>query len=710
MKQITQELKSGKMEIEEVPFPVMTKGQILVRNYFSVISAGTEGKTVSDARKGYIAKAKSRQKEVKMVINSIKTEGLKKTYGVVMNKLEALSPLGYSCAGEVIAVAEDVNDIKIGDFVACGGSGAYHADVVAVFRNLCVKIPKNVDLSHAAFTTIASIAIQGIRQADLRFGENCTVIGLGLIGLLTVQILKAAGIKAIGVDIDPKQVEIAKKIGADLSLNRNQEGISQIVKDFTNGNGTDAIIIAAGTSSNDPVEFAGEIARKKGKVVIVGAVPTGFSRPNYYRKELDLRMSSSYGPGRYDSDYEEKGKDYPIGYVRFTENRNMQSFIDLLSDRKLDIESLITHKFELANSPKAYDLILEKKEQVIGVLLKYDTEIDLKKDCVLSTNKNTIENSLNVSFIGAGNFAQNAILPRIKKDCLFKGILTQEGNASKYVAKKYGFEYCASSTDKILNDNSTGTVFVVTRHDTHAEFCKAALEKGKNVYVEKPLALNLSDLKDIREAYKKSGKGLMLGFNRRFSPLMEKIMKQIDGKSKKAINIRVNAGVVPSDHWVHDVEVGGGRILGEVCHFIDLAYYIAGAKISSVNATVLNTNPQLNDTVSVNLTFTNGSIANISYFSNGNKNVPKERIEIFSNGTVFLIDDFKSLEIHKEESSKKIKLKSQDKGHSKQFELVLDSLKKGKEFPISFNEIYHSSFVTLETIRSIKEKRIIKIT
>ncbi len=708
MKQLTQQLKSGKMEILEVPFPILGTGQVLVRNHYSVISAGTEGKTVSDARKGYIAKARSRQKEVKMVIDMIKTEGLKKTYDVVMNKLEALSPLGYSCAGEVIAVGSGINDISVGDWVACGGAGAYHADVVAVNRNLCVKVPKDIELKHAAFTTIAAIAIQGIRQADLRFGENCTVVGLGLIGLLTVQILKAAGIKAIGVDIADLQVHKAKEVGADMAILRNQEGIVHTINDFTDGFGTDAVIITAGTNSLDPVEFAGEICRRKGKVIIVGAVPTGFSRANYYRKELDLRMSSSYGPGRYDINYEEKNIDYPIGYVRFTENRNMQSYIDLLASSKLDIDKLISHNFSLEDAPNAYDLILSKEEHIIGLLINYDIEKKVSSSVKLNEARSDA-NAKNVGFIGAGSFAQNAVLPRIKGKCNLIGVVTAEGNMSRYVADKYGFRYCAESAEQLINDDSIGTVFILTRHNTHSEYAIKALQAGKNVVIEKPLAMNFEELLGVRQAYVESGKGLMLGFNRRFSPLTQKLMGVFMPEQKKAINIRVNAGIVPPDHWVHDPEVGGGRIIGEACHFIDLACYIAGSKAKTIQAVALASSPSLNDTVSINIVFQNGSIASINYYSNGNKNVPKERVEVFSNGTVCIIDDFKSMDILSEKGKKTLKLKGQDKGHSTQFNLVISSLSKGVLFPISFDEIYHSSLLTLEAIRSIKESRVVEL-
>lgn len=726
MMQLTQQLKSGKMEILEVPFPALNRGQILVRNHYSVISAGTEGKTVTDARKGYIAKAKSRQKEVKQVIEMIKTNGLLPTYKLVMNKLEAPSPLGYSCAGEVIAVGEGVSKFKIGDKVACGGQGAFHADVVSVYENLCVKIPENVDIKHAAFSTIASIAIQGIRQADLRFGENCVVIGLGLVGQLTMQILKATGIKAIGIDINDEQVRAVKNAGANYAYNRNQAGIEDIIKNYTNGYGCDAVIIAAATSSLDPVEFAGTIARKKGKVVIVGAVPTGFSRSNYYKKELELRMSSSYGPGRYDANYEEKGIDYPIGYVRFTENRNMQSFVDLLADNKLNLDKIITHQFLLFDAPKAYNLILEKKEHFAGILIKYDEKEELQKRIVINDSK-PVSQEPNVGFIGAGSFAQNTLLPNLKGLCNFIGLATGSGNNSKYVGKKYAFNYCTNEPDEILSDKNINTVFVATRHNLHAQYVIKALENGKNVFVEKPLCMNEDELEKIREVYtnprllnsdtrhQKSDirhptsdfqphTHFMVGFNRRFSPYIQKIKNIFSDEQPKAINIRINAGQLPAEHWVNDPDIGGGRIIGEACHFIDLAMFLAGAKTMSLSAESMIDPNNLNNTISINLTFINGSIANISYFSNGSKQLPKEHIEVFCGGTVIAIDDFNKM-VKYSNKIKKIRFSKQDKGHKEELKQFIDSIKDGKPAPVSFEDCYHSTYVTLKTIESIKTKR-----
>lgn len=707
MHQLTQQLKSGHMEILEVPFPTLGKGQVLVRNHYSVISAGTEGKTVSDARKGYIAKAQSRQKEVKQVIELIKTNGLLETYKLVMNKLEAPAALGYSCAGEVIAIGEGVTNFKVGDFVACGGQGAYHADVVAVYSNLCVKVPDDTNLKHASLTTIAAIAIQGIRQADLRFGESCVIIGLGLIGQLTIQILNAAGIKTIGVDIDDNQVEIAKRSNPFVVLNRNQKGIEKMIFDSTNGLGADAVIITAGTSSLDPVNFAGEITRRKGKVVIVGAVPTGFDRPNYYKKELELLMSSSYGPGRYDINYEEKGIDYPAGYVRWTENRNMQSYIDLLSAGKLDVDKLISHVFALDNAPEAYNMILDKSENFSGILIEYDSGKPVKQFVKIEnpTQKST---SLGVAFIGAGNFAQNMLLPKLKGMCSFTGINTAHGNTARYVADKYKFGYCTNNADEIFSDINTSTVFITTRHNLHAEFVLKALAAGKNVFVEKPLAMNIDELKQIQAVYETLPEStrpiLFVGYNRRFSPFIQQIKRMFMDNQPKAMNFRINAGALPKDHWVNDPDIGGGRIVGEACHFIDLAQYVAGSSIKSLSASGIKDSNNLFDTVTITLEFENGSIANISYFSNGSKSLSKEYIEIFCGGTSAIIDDFKTMRVFSKDE-KKYKLKSQDKGHAAELSAFINAVKNGQPSPIKFEELYQSSVASFMVLQSIKENR-----
>jgi polar amino acid transport system substrate-binding protein len=707
MDQLTQDLKKGHMQILEVPFPALNKGQVLIRNHYSVISAGTEGKTVSDARKGYIAKAKSRQKEVNQIIDMIKTRGLAETYKTVMNKLEAPSALGYSSVGEVIGVGEGVTRFKVGDRAACGGSTAVHADIVAVPVNLCVKVPEQVDSKHAAFATIAAIALQGLRQADLRLGENCTVIGLGLIGQITIQLLNASGISSMGIDIKEEQVRLAQQNNAALALNRNKQDIEEIILQHTHGHGTDAVIITASSPSTDPVELAGRLCRKKGKVVIVGAVPTGFSRADYYKKELDLRMSCSYGPGRYDPQYEEHGQDYPIGYVRWTENRNMQAYIDLLAKNKLNVDPLISHVFDLIDAPQAYRMILERSEPFCGILIRYDIEKELKSKVILK-EKSFSPAEPNVGLIGAGSFAKNILLPGMKGLCNLVAVAAAHGNNARYAADKYGFNYCTDKADEIIEDENINTVFIATRHNLHAEYVSKALKKGKNVFVEKPLALTVTELEEIKAIYHSlltthhSPPRLMVGFNRRFSPHILKVKSLFLPEQPKAINFRINAGAVPKDHWVHDPKIGGGRIIGEVCHFIDLAMYIAGSKITSVYADVLKEPGNLNDTLVVNLSFENGSIAGISYFSNGNKKVSKEYLEIFCNGQTVIIHDFKTMEIYGKSVSK-MKLKTQDKGHKEELVRFFHSIKNGTPSPIPYEEMYNTTLTTFKILESIKQ-------
>ena len=716
MKQLVQNLKDGKMELMEVPFPPVKPGCLLVRNHFSVISAGTEGKTVMDARAGYIGKAKSRKKEVKQVIESVKVLGLSKTYDMVMDKLSAPSPLGYSCSGEVIAVGNDVKGFAKGDFVACGGASASHSEIISVPVNLCAKIPREVDLKYAAFTTVGAIAMQGIRQADLRLGENCVVIGLGLIGQLTMQILNAGGIFPIGIDIDADQVDLSNKTGIGKSFNRDNENIEQNIFELTRGFGTDAVIITAGTSSLDPVELAGKLCRKKGRVIIVGAVPTGFSREHYYKKELELKMSSSYGPGRYDTNYEEKGFDYPIGYVRWTENRNMQAFVDLLNHKKINPEPLVTHVFNFEEAPKAYDVILNKTESYTGIVLKYDVEqviknekLEIKKasHTIIHSSTHTIPK---IGFIGAGNFAQNFLLPALKGKANLIGVATSRSTTSKHAADKFGFNYATCEADEIINDKNVNTVFIATRHNLHAEFVIKALEAGKNVFVEKPLAMNEEQLAKIYEAYHASTHpfNLLVGYNRRFAPHITKLKELLSNDLPVAINYRINAGAIPGDHWIHDPEIGGGRIIGEACHFIDLCMFIAGSLIISVHAESLDARPDLMDSVVISLKFKNGSVASVSYFSNGNKKLSKEYLEVFQGGKSFIIKDFRELKILSRKDQK-MKLSRQDKGHADEIKSFINSIKNSLPSPIPFEELYTTSLAAFKVIESIQKSEVVKL-
>lgn len=699
MEQLTQNLKDGHMQLLEVPFPALAKGQIMVRNHYSVISAGTEGKTVKDARLGYIGKAKSRQEEVKKVISAAKTHGVMKTYKMVMNKLESPSPLGYSCAGEVLEVADDIKHIKVGDFVACGGLTANHSEVVVVPKNLCVKVNQPELIKSTAFSTVGAIAMQGVRQAALSLGENCVVIGLGLIGQLTVQLLTASGVKAIGLDIDEKQVQLARNNGLKHAYNSTEEGIDNVIEQLTNGFGTDAVIITAGTSSLEPINFAGAIARKKAKVVIVGAVPTGFNRKDYYKKELDLRMSSSYGPGRNDNDYEQKGIDYPIAYVRWTENRNMQAFVDLVEAGKVKLDNLISHEYTFENAKDAYQLIVDKTEHFCGIVLAYDTSKELKKNIQINKKKYN-PTAINIGFIGAGSFAQNFLLPNLSGQNLVN-VATARATTARNVADKFGFDNCTGDAELIINNDEINTIFIATPHHLHANYVIKALNANKNVFVEKPLSLTKEELEDIAIAEKKSSGQVMVGFNRRFAPQIIELKKIVNNDLPKAINYRINAGKLPADHWTQDPKVGGGRIIGEACHFIDLCSFIAGSPITKVAANALKDANNLLDTVSISLAFENGSVASISYFSNGSKKLSKEYLEVFCGEKTVVIDDYKTMEIFGN-SKKSIKNPSQDKGHAKEVALFLEAVKSGEQLPISFQECYNSTEATFKVLDKIK--------
>jgi polar amino acid transport system substrate-binding protein len=699
MQQLTQLLKDGTMKITEVPFPALQPGWIMVRNHFSAISAGTEGKTVKDARLGYIGKARARQAEVKKVLDAMRTYGIRDTYRMVMNKLDAPSALGYSSAGQVIAVADDVKGIKVGDYVACGGATACHAEVITVPVNLCVKVNKEVPLEEAAFVTIGSIALQGVRQADLQLGENCAVIGLGLVGRITMQLLKASGVNAIGIDVSPYAVEETNRLMPGSSFNRNDEMLEKTVEYLTQGIGCDAVIITAASNSEDPINLAGALCRQKGKVVIVGSVPTGFERKNFYVKELDLRMSCSYGPGRYDDDYELHGIDYPVGYVRWTENRNMDAFSRLLSEGRINLKPLITHRFKFENAAAAYQLILDRKEPFGGIVLEYDLSRELKPSVSIKSHQ-PLPSPVKAGLIGAGSFAQNFLLPALKGLAHFEAVATAKPNNAINIASKYGFNKATGSADEVISDEQVNTVFIVTRHDTHAAFVQKCLAANKHVYVEKPLCLNEIELEEIKKQYSHSQSSLMLGFNRRFAPMITTIKSNLKKSVPVSILYRINAGYVPAEHWIHNPMTGGGRIKGEVCHFIDLCTFLVSSPVSALSASAVHDPLHLNDTLTVNLQFKNGSIATIAYFSNGNKSVPKEYLEVYSQGWVAILDDFRELTLYGKK--KTVEKSNQDKGHKNQVLQFIRSIETGQPSPIPFDEIYHSTLATFKVLESVK--------
>ena len=712
MDQLTQKLNSGEMVVQELPVPQIGPGAVLVRNHYSLISAGTEASTVKAARKGLIGKAKERPEQVKQVLNMLKQQGPVQTYRAVMKKLDAYSPLGCSSAGVVMEVGEGVHGFSVGDRVACAGAGyANHAEVVCVPTNLCVKLPEDADLKRACYNTLGAIALQGIRQADLRLGESCAVIGLGLLGQLTCLMLRAGGIRAFGIDIDPSAVETAAKHCADRAWARSAPGLADQIDSVTGGLGVDAVIITAATTSLDPVNLAGRLARKKGRVVVVGVVPTGFDRDTYYRKELELRMSCSYGPGRYDLDYEEKGADYPAAYVRWTENRNMQAFQEMVYSGRINLDYLTTHTVHLEDAPRAYDMIVGRTEPFLGVVIEYDVEKPVERRRI------TVQHSrpggrLGVAFIGAGSYAQGNLLPNLPRndrDVVLRGVMTNSGTTSKRVAERFGFEFCTDSEAEVLEREEIDTVFIATRHDSHARYVLKALGAGKHVFVEKPLCLTLGELQQIETAYAaRPDRQLMIGFNRRFAPLATMLKERL-GDGPLAAIYRVNAGAIPRDTWIQDPEIGGGRILGEACHFIDFLTFLSGALPTSVHAAALPEPQGLSDTVSITLTFANGSVGTVCYFANGSRELPKEYVEVYQSGLTGVLRDFKSLELYGDGKPTHKKLFNQNKGQAVMVRQFLERIKSGSKALITPEEIFAVTRATFAAGESTRTRNVIQL-
>ena len=701
------------MTLEEVPVPTISPGFIMVQNHFSVISGGTEGSTVRAARKSLLGKAKDRPQQVKQVVDTLRTQGPAQTYRAVSKKLDSYSTLGYSCAGVVIAVGAGVNEFVVGDLVACAGAGyANHAEVVSVPTNLSVKLKRGANLQHAAYNTLGSIAMQGVRQADLRVGETCVVIGLGLLGRGTrlrfwkrCMILKASGVHVIGVDVAQAAAEQAVKNAiVDSAFVRSSGAAEDEIMRASSGYGADAVIIAAATDSTDPINFAGAVSRKKGRIVVVGAVPTGFDRePHWYRKELELRMACSYGPGRYDSQYEEKGIDYPLAYVRWTEKRNMEAFQWLIEKGLLPVDCLTTHEFAFEEATKAFDLIANNSEPYTGVALRYNVNKTVTRHPVmLSPAGRPAESKVAISFIGAGGYAQSHLLPNIPRDDRVKrvGVMSATGTTSKRVAEKYEFSFCTSEVADILCQE-TNTVFIATRHDSHARYVMNALAAGMHVFVEKPLCLSSEELEEIASLRDAAGTEIMVGFNRRFSPHVQMIKSRL-GAGPMSMIYRVNAGTIPADSWIQDMEVGGGRVVGEVCHFIDLLTYVNGSLPRKVSATALPDPAGLNDTVNLSIQFENGSTGVVAYYSNGAKDLPKEYLEIYSLGKTAILEDFKVLHFYGNGKPFRHKLWSQNKGQAEMVTSFIESLLKEGSSPINFDDIYSvtkACFLALQSIR-----------
>jgi len=712
MKQVIQDFKTGKLYVGEVPAPIGMPGYVLVRNYYSLISSGTEKMTVSAAQASLLGKAKQRPDLVRMVLDNLRKEGLQETIKKVRTKLNSLRELGYSCSGKVI-LSLDTNDLfKPGDKVACGGGYASHSEFVLVPQNLVVKIPDSVGLDLGAFATLGAIALQGVRQTDPKIGDLVCVIGLGLIGQITAQILRANGCKVLGIDISERMVKIGNELSCDRALNRNDPSIFAEIDNFTGGNGFDSVIITASAKTNDPLVMATQILRKKGIMVLVGAVPINVPRdPDFYRKELELKISCSYGPGRYDPLYEEKGQDYPYAYVRWTENRNMKAFLELVESGKVNIEQLITHVFDIEKASEAYDLITGKKEEpFLGVLISYLGEKEVSTVVEIRPPRYT-QAKVKVGFVGAGSFAQKFLIPEAKKKTRFISVVTAHGLSARNVADKFEFERCSTDPDDIFGDKEINTVFIATRHNTHARYVISALEANKNVFVEKPLAMNQEELELIAEAYKEHKDcKLMVGFNRRFSPLAKEASRTFaDLRQPKIVNYRVNAGPIPSEHWIQSDE-GGGRIIGEICHFLDFIQYVTNGypeRVFAESIKAFSKNVPAQDNLVVSVYLSDGSIGVITYTSSGSVKLGKEKIEVFCGGNSFIIDDFRKAFIYQGNRLKKIQ--GRGKGHHEEIEEFIRSIETGSPSPIDFDSLYLTTLTTFKIVEALKTRQSVQI-
>jgi len=708
LKQLIQNFKSGELYVDEVPVPSLSEGFVLVENKFSLISAGTERGTVKVAQASLLGKAKQRPDLVAQVLHNVRKEGLSATLKKVQTKLDSLKALGYSTAGVVLASMDKNHAYKPGDRVACAGQDyASHAEVVSIPQNLVARIPDNVSFEEASFTTLGAIAMQGVRQSEPRLGENVCVIGLGLLGQITCQLLRANGCNVFGIDLSDRLVDLAKELSADDALNRTHANLTGICESFTKGFGFDSVIITAATPSNDPIELAAEILKKKGKLVMVGAVKMDIPRdPHFFRKELDLRMSCSYGPGRYDTTYEEDGADYPYAYVRWTEQRNMESFLNLLSKGQINLKPLITHTFDIDDAEKAFDLVLGKvQEPSIGILLKYDGRPSkLTTKIALQKTKATPTKNISVGFVGAGSFAQSYLIPNVKSSGgRLHTVVNSRGITSKNVAEKFGFGFASSSHQDAFDHEEVNTIFIATPHNSHASLAAEALSKNKNVFVEKPLAINYEDLQKVIDAKKISNGILMVGFNRRFSELAKAIKGNMaELKEPVFMNFRINAGLIPKDHWIQKAEVGGGRVIGEMCHFFDLMQYFSDSRPIRVIAESMqtdNTKYTNQDNISVTVRFENGSVGNLTYLANGDGSLSKERLEIFCGGNVSIIDDFRSASIYS--NGKEQKLKISGKGHREEVKAFMEAIESGGADPIPFESIVDTTLVSFKVLESL---------
>lgn len=724
MKQVLQDARTGVAAVEEVPAPQLLPGCVLVRIAASVVSAGTERASAEFAKKSLLQKARSRPDLVRDVIGKVQRDGIFSAMQAVRSRLDQPQSPGYSSAGTVIGVGEGVTDLRPGDRVACAGAGyAVHAEIACVPRLLVARIPELspntvecVSFDEAAFATLGAVALHGIRTSEVKLGDLVAVIGLGLLGQLTVQLLKAAGCRVVGMDIDSSRADLARSLGADAVAN-SAASFRDLCLEISRNAGVDSVLIAAETSSSDPVNLAGAIARDRAIVVAVGTVGIDIERKAYYDKELDFRISRSYGPGRYDAAYEQKGRDYPIGYVRWTETRNMEAFVQLLAEKKINVASLITQRFPIQRAQSAYDLITGKmREPFLGVVIQYPQEANESPTLMLAQHPTQLSEpargtaEVSVGVLGAGVFAANTLIPALKADTgtQLSIVCAATGPHAQHAARKFGFRSCTTDESQLIHDPSINTVVIATRHHLHARQILLSLAAGKNVFCEKPLCMSEEELSSIVNAYRNFAPAqrpaLMVGFNRRFAPMSVRMRSFLsDITEPLALHYRINAGHLPSDHWVNDREQGGGRILGEVCHFVDLLTFLANSQTIEVEGRALhNAGRYSGDNVLVSLRFVNGSEATISYLANGDRSFSKERIEVFGGGSTAVLDDFRRLDLIRNGRRETHHARwRQDKGHQAEWKAFAHSIQGKSETPIPFEQIVGSTLAPLRIDESV---------
>lgn len=717
MKQIIQSLKNGKITLQEVPAPACKTGGLLVQNMASLISVGTEKLMIEMGQKSLLGKARARPELVRQAWAKAKKEGFFSVYKEAMGRLDEPLPLGYSAAGIVIEVGAGVNGLKPGDRVAVAGAGyASHAEVVWVPENLCVPIPDGVDFEAAAFVMLGGIALHGVREAALTLGEKAVVIGLGLLGLISLQLLKAQGCRVIGVDLDRQKGELAKELGADLALIPDVDDVEEAVANFTGGMGADAVIITAASKDNRPILLAEAVARQRARLVLVGVAKLSLTRKSFWTKELSFSVSKASGPGSIAPLYEAKGFDYPIAYVRWTERRNLKAFLDLIGQGRVRVDRLITHRFPIQDALQAYDLILENREPYIGVILSYpqselaaaQVSAPVRKVCLESTGPRAeTATPQGLGLIGGGMFTKNILLPALTKisGVRLQGVATTTGVTAQHIANKFRFAYATTDYQEILRDAGIGRVMITTRHNLHGRLVAEALAAGKDVFVEKPLCLTEEEVTQIEAVYNPA-QFLMVGFNRRFAPFAQQVKAFLSGRTTPLVmTYRVNAGYIPAESWVHDPEVGGGRLLGEVCHFLDFLLFMTDSKPAQVTAKSIAGamgKYRPDDNLAITLTFKDGSLGTVIYTAKGSKSFSRERFEVFCEDSVAVIEDFRRGQLVQGGSVRQMKKLSMDMGYQAELEFFFREGPGRANYHQWFNSYVATTRLTLKAAEALR--------